>query len=66
MRVFSIICAVILIALPTFTTIYVIMKGRKATETKGEFVKLSLIPALAMWIVAMVLLWGAGVFKNFS
>ena len=66
MRVFSIICAVIIIAVPTISTIYVVAKGYKATETRAQFVKLSLVPGLVMWLVAMVLLWGAGVFKNFS
>ena len=66
MRVFSIICAVIIIAIPTFGIAYTIVKGYKATETRGEFVKLSLAPGLFVWALAMVLLWGAGVFKNFS
>ncbi|MBQ7204657.1 MAG: hypothetical protein IJS04_02335 [Muribaculaceae bacterium] len=66
MRVFSIICAVIIIAVPTISTIYVVAKGYKATETRAQFVSLSLVPGIVMWLVAMVLLWGAGVFKNFS
>lgn len=66
MRVFSIICAVIIIAVPTISIIYVVAKGYKATETRAQFVRLSLVPGIVMWLVAMVLLWGAGVFKNFS
>lgn len=66
MRVFSIICSVIVILIPTASAIYTTVKGRKATETLGEFVKLSLLPSLVLWVCAMVLLWGAGVFKNFS
>lgn len=66
MRVFSIICSVIIILIPTASVIYTTAKGWKATETRKEFVRLSLVPGIVMWLVAMVLLWGAGVFKNFS
>jgi len=66
MKVFSIICSVIVILIPTASVIYTTVKGRKATETRGEFVKLSLLPGIVLWVCAMMLLWGAGVFKNFS
>ena len=66
MRVFSIICSVIVILIPTASFIYTTVKGWKATSTRGEFVKLSLVPSIVMWVFSMVLLWGAGVFKNFS
>lgn len=66
MRVFSIICSVIIILIPTASVIYTTVQGWKATSTRVEFVKLSLVPGIVLWVVAMVLLWGAGVFKNFS
>ena len=66
MKVFSIICSVIIIMIPTASVIYTTVQGKKATETRGEFVKLSLLPGIVLWVCAMMLLWGAGVFKNFS
>lgn len=66
MRVFSIICSVIVILIPTASVIYTTVKGWKATETRKEFVKLSLLPGIFLWVFSMVLLWGTGVFKNFS
>lgn len=66
MKVFSIICSVIVILIPTASVIYTTVQGWKATSTRGEFVKLSLVPGIVLWVCAMVLLWGAGVFKNFS
>lgn len=66
MKVFSIICSVIIILMPTAIVIYTTVQGWKATSTRSEFVKLSLVPGIVLWVVAMVLLWGAGVFKNFS
>lgn len=65
MRVFSIICSVIIILIPTLSVIYTTVKGREVTATRKEFVKLSLLPGIVLWVLAMVLLWGAGVFKNF-
>ena len=65
MRVFSIICSVIVIAVPTFSFIYTAVKGREATSTRKEYVKLSLLPSIVLWAASMALLWGAGVFKNF-
>lgn len=66
MKVFSIICSVIIILIPTISVIYTTVQGWKATSTRKEFVKLSLLPGLFLWLIAMTLMWGAGVFKNFS
>lgn len=66
MRVFSVIASVILILVPVFGFVNFLIRGWKVSQTRRDFVMVQLIPNLLTLAATMALLWGAGVFRNFT